>query len=82
MIDFMHSRTGGVVIHQPHSLLIGYTPPTAEVSRTATGAWVVRGAGPRRRYRTKKLAYREQARREIRLEKRRQAVERAAKRTA
>ena len=72
---FMHSSSGGFKVPQPYNIVIGYTPPTAEVSRTATGAWIVRGAGPRRRFRTKRLAYREQGRREIRLEKQRRRRE-------
>lgn len=56
--------TGGMKIFEPRGLTLGYSPPTATIARTRTGAWIVRGGGPRRRYRTRALARREQERRE------------------
>lgn len=60
----MHSSTGGLRFMEPRSLVINYSPPNATITRTSTGAWIVRGGGPRRRYSTKALARREQGRRE------------------
>lgn len=68
---FMHSRSGGIIVHEPYKFLVDYKTPVSRVTRTKTGAWIVRGGGPRRRYRTKLLAFREQARRERALDYRR-----------